>query len=124
LSHFKTPLDVRLLPETDDPKWMLLAPLVYHSDIMGCDVEAPAGFITNFVSFDLLKNVGHRAAAIHDYLYSCCDIDRRLADRVFREALSVVCVDEELAEAMYLAVRIAGGGHKENLYTFYQGVTP
>ena len=120
MSQFKTLLEVRLLPEGGEPKWALLAPLVYQSDVMGCDIPVPCGFITDFVSFEPLKNTGHRAAVVHDYLYSCANIDRGLADQVLREALEVIGVDHFLADAMYDAVRVFGAGHKESLYIFRQ----
>lgn len=119
MSEFKSALQVRLLPEGGDPVWQLITPLVYQSDLMGV-VTVPAEFITNFVSFEPLKNVGHRAAVVHDYLYSCCDVERELADRILREALDCTGVEPQLVEAMFVAVRLFGGGHKENTYSFYQ----
>lgn len=115
---FKTPLEVRLLPETDKTVWQLITPLVFASTVMGCDIAVPAGFVTDFVSFEPLKNIGQRPAVIHDYLYSCTDVDRKLADQVLREALESVGVDEALAQSMYAAVRLFGGSHKASLYTF------
>lgn len=120
MAEFKTVLEVRLLPENDGgPRWQIISPLVYASDVMNCDVIVPPLFITDFVSFVLLKNVGHRASAVHDYLYSCGDVPRELADKVLREALRVTGVPLLLDDAMYEAVRMFGAGHKENLYTFY-----
>ena len=121
MSQFKTPLRVELQPEGGEPKWALIAPLIYSSDVMGCEIVVPATFITDFVSFEPLKNVGHRAAVVHDYLYSCGDVDRKVADQVLKEALEVVGVDALLADSMYDAVRLFGGGHKENLYQFHKG---
>jgi len=121
MSEFKTCLEVRLLPENNGgPRWQLVAPLVYSSEVMGCDIPVPGGFITDFVSFALLKNVGHRASVIHDYLYSCSDVAREMADKVLCEALACTGVDEELRDAMYEAVRLFGGGHKESIYQFYK----
>lgn len=119
MSEFQSTLDVKLLPESEKVQWLLLNPLRYKSEVMNCIIVVPTGFITDFVSFEPLKNVGQRAAVVHDYLYSCSDVDRELADKVLREALECTGVDKELAEAMFTAVRLFGGGHKENLYTFY-----
>ena len=119
MSEFKTCLEVRLLPENDGgPRWQLITPLVYQSDVMGYTIMVPAEFITDFVSFALLKNVGHRASVIHDYLYSCSNVDREMADRVLDEALDVSGVPDALADAMFDAVRLFGGGHKCNDYIF------
>lgn len=115
---FKTTLQVRLLPESDKTRWQLLEPLIFASTVMGCDITVPPGFVTDFVSFEPLRNIGQRPAVIHDYLYSCTDIDRGLADQVLLEALESVGVDAALAQSMYAAVRLFGGGHKENLYRF------
>lgn len=120
-NDFLTPLSVRLLPEGGDPRWQLIEPLVYSSAILGT-VTVPAGFITDFVSFAPLKNVGHRAAVVHDYLYSCGDVERETADLVLKEALELTVSDEALIENMFVAVRLFGGGHKENIYQFYKEV--
>lgn len=120
MSQFLTPLDVRLLPESSKTRWMLISPLRYQSDVMSCAIEVPLGFITDFVSFEPLKDMAQRPAVIHDFLYSCPDVDREIADKVLREALACVGVDESIREAMYIAVRIFGGEHKDNLYNFYE----
>ena len=118
MSEFKTPLEVRLLPENDGgPRWQLISPLVYQSDVMGREISVPVAFITDFVSFCLLKNVGHRASVIHDYLYSCGNVSQEIADKVLKEALEVSDVPEELCELMYLAVYEFGKSHKESFLT-------
>lgn len=124
MSEFKTPLDVRMLPEMDDQNWMLLDPLIYKSDIMGL-ITVPEGFITNFVSFEPLKNIGQRPATVHDYLYSCSDVDREMADNVLREALESVGISQMLANAMFFAVRNFGSTFKKTAeneypYKFYK----
>jgi len=117
MSDFKSALEVRLLPEHNgEPRWQLITPLVYQSDVMGRTISVPEGFITDFVSFVLLKNVGHRASVVHDYLYSASNIDRKLADEVLKEALEITGVDDTLCDAMFDAVRLFGGSHKENVY--------
>jgi hypothetical protein len=117
MADFLSPLRVQLLPENPDcVRWMVIDPLKYQSDVMGRVIEVPTGFITDFVSFEPLKNVGHRAAVVHDYLYSCADVDRETADKVLSEALGVCGVNGLLAEDMYAAVRLFGGGHKDSTY--------
>ena len=111
-AEFKAPLDVRFLPECQDPSWILLAPLPFYSVVMGRIVEAPEGYITNFVSFEALKNVGQRPSTIHDFLYDCEDVPREIADRVFLEALESVGVNIVLDGAMWLGVRLGGASHR------------
>ena len=117
MSEFRTALEVRLLPENDGgPRWQLISPLVYYSDVMNREIIVPIGFVSDFVSFCLLKNVGHRASVVHDWMYES-DVDRELADKVLREALCVSGVPDELSEDMYLAVRLCGRRHKVNLHS-------
>ena len=111
---FLTPLDVRLLPETNKGWWYILSPLKYYSEIMGREIIVPIGFLTDFVSFAPLKDIGQRAGVIHDYLYSCKDVDREIADKVLREALESIGIDHELADSMYDAVRVFGREFKTN----------
>lgn len=81
---------------------------------MGRIITVPQGFVTDFVSFEALKDVGHRAAVVHDYLYCCANVTRKTADEVLKEALTSTCVDSLLVSAMYDAVKLFGGSHKEN----------
>lgn len=112
MSEFKTPLEVRMLPEADEQNWVLTAPLVYQSDVMGVTITVPAGFVTDFVSFEPLKHLGQRPAVVHDYLYSCPDVERGIADDVLREALESVGINHLLAWDMFIAVRLFGASHK------------
>ena|ERR1017187_4736661 len=112
MSEFKTCLEVRFLPETSSAVWFLLSPLVYESDVYGGAITVPVGFITDFVSFEPLKNIGQRAAVIHDFLYSLSDFDREMADEILHEALESVGVNNVLADEMFAAVRLFGGSHK------------
>jgi hypothetical protein len=107
---FKTPLDVRMLPESDATRWMLLSPLVYDSPLAGM-ITVPTGFITDFVSFEPLKDLGQRPAVVHDYLYTTGTVPRETADEVLLEALQSVGVDDALARAMFDAVRLFGASH-------------
>jgi len=112
MSEFKSTLDARLLPECPGiEQWSLLAPLIYQSDILG-EITIPAGFITDFVSMKFLNFTAHRPAVVHDFLYSCSNVDRAVADRVLKEALIYICEDYALVEEMYLAVRAFGGSHR------------
>ncbi len=112
MSEFKTTLDVRMLPEMDNQNWQLIAPLVYQSDVFGGEITVPEGFITDFVSFEPLKNLGQRPSVVHDWLYASPVFDREMADDILKEALECVGVNGLLAENMFIAVRIFGASHK------------
>lgn len=114
MSKFLTKLEVSWENDDDDevPQWRLLSPLVYQSDLLGRDVTMPGGFVTDFasvprapVAYFLAGNSGNRAAVVHDYLIVSKEVDRRTADKVFKEALTASGVDDWRATVMYLAVR-------------------
>ena len=113
MSLFKSPLKVEWIGVKDDdtPQWKLLAPLRYSSDILNRTVEVPEGYVTDFASvprapiaYFLAGNTGHRAAVVHDYLITSKEVERKIADNVFKEALSATGVDTWRSQVMYLAV--------------------
>jgi len=110
MADFKTPLEVRMLPEMDDQHWQLISPLVYQSDLVG-EIVVPTGFITNFASFAPLKYAAIREAVIHDYLYNKKNVSRKMADQVFLEAMHSTGNEEAETHLMYLGVRLGGGSH-------------
>jgi hypothetical protein len=120
VSHFLTPLDARRIEDISHDgrgTWMLLAPLVYESDLAGIRIEAPAGFVTDLASvprlpftYLLTGGIGHAAAVIHDCLYSTHTTTREMADDVFYEALRVLGVSRWQAWLMWAGVRIGGRG--------------
>lgn len=93
MSKFLTGLDIAL---NDNGIWVLRSPLIYQSDILCCDVEAPTGFQTDLASVPRLPIVYwfwggrvHREAVIHDYLFridSFPVVSFSLANAVFLEA--------------------------------------
>lgn len=98
--------------------WWLDGELVYQSDLPGEDgkpvlVRVPDKYPTDLASipriFRLLfaKNGRHRPAAVpHDYLCRLkMEFPRRLADRIFLEAMKVVGVKRWKRYPMYWAVR-------------------
>jgi hypothetical protein len=113
-AEFISPLVVRMLPESSDQLWQLVEPLRYYSAILRREIEVPADFVTNFVSFAPLKYTGIRAAVTHDFLYCCSNVKRITADRILLEALHSVEVPEILAHEMYIAVRAFGGGFRDS----------
>lgn len=98
----------------NDDKWRLIAPLRYESDIAGT-ITVPAGFECDFASvprvpifYMLFGDEAHQAATLHDYLYRYAVVPRKVADEVFREAMSVSGVGWK-RHPMYWGVRIFGG---------------
>jgi hypothetical protein len=120
-AEFCSDLDARLVDEhagTD----RLLAPLIYYSALLGCNVVAPAGFVTDYASVPRLVGMyllfggkGKRAAVIHDLLYSGYlvrgrALTREEAEAVFREALEATGYSAFTVSCMYTGVRIGGAG--------------
>lgn len=105
----------------DADQWWLDGPLVYQSDLIGDEgkpvlVEVPDRFNTDLASIPrfppllrtlFLKNGKHRpAAVVHDYLCRLgLEFPRRLADRIFLEAMKFVGVNRWKRYPMYWAVR-------------------
>ena len=107
---FLTTLDVR---DIDDHKWQLLAPFVV--EVEGALIKVPAGFITDFASvpripltYMLFGNIGHRAAVVHDYIYSTGIFPREYADDVFKALLQAEGVGTVRSNVMYAGVRAFG----------------
>lgn len=118
MSRFLTTLDARRMEDTSHDgrgTWLLLAPLVYESDLAGITVTAPAGFVTDLASvprlpfaYLLTGGIGHSAAVIHDALYITHVTTRETADDIFREALLVLGIPRWQATLMWLGVRAGG----------------
>jgi len=118
MSRFLTPLDMRDNEGAADEKWVLLAPLVYESDVAGRIITVPAGFPTDLASvprlpivYSLCGNVARRAAVVHDYLYTSGRAPRAVADAVFLEASAVIGVAGWRRWLMWAGVRIGGSSH-------------
>lgn len=121
MSRFLTPLRVE---EVDDKSsdgrgsWRLLEALAYESEALSATVTVPAGFITDFasvpripVAFLLCGDVGHKAAVVHDFLYTVRTCGRKAADEVLVEAMAVCGVPPWRRALMWAGVRIGGGSH-------------
>lgn len=107
----------------------LIAPLVYYSKLLGCEIVVPAGFVTDYASVPRLPLVylvvggkGQRAAVVHDWLYSGGLVNgraltRKEADQVFAEALAASGYGATVKSLMYAGVRLGGAPHftKPNL---------
>jgi len=86
--------------------------LVYQSDLIGL-VIVPAGFDTDLASIprifqSLVPKVDHHMlpAIVHDYLVRLPDFNRRMADKVFLEAMRVKNVNPIRRRLMYWAVSL------------------
>ena len=118
MSAFLTELCANLKPGSDKV-WIIRDPLRYHSDLLGDDIEALAGFYTDFASIpryipiasNALLGTAHREGVIHDLLY-CSDnrwqVSRLMADRIFLEAMKARGKAFPIRMAMFLGVRAGG----------------
>jgi hypothetical protein len=113
MSEFRSRL--RLEDDDEDSYFVLIAPLIYYSDLVGGEIVVPEGYRTDLASipriFQTIIQVNgrhRRPAVIHDYL---CDNKKELgmpqgfADKIFREAMKVVDVDFVESAVMYRMVR-------------------
>jgi hypothetical protein len=117
MAKFLTELDARLLD--DDEVWVLDAPLVYQSDLVG-RVEVPKGFQTDLASVPRVPIVfwfyggrAHREGVVHDYLYridSNPGVDKSIADKVFFEAMECRGKGIFVRWPMYWGVKFGGFG--------------
>lgn len=118
MNGFVTHLEVELVGYKADgtPMWALSDTLVYDSRLLGFRIRVPRGFVTDFASvprlplvFLLAGDTAHAPAVVHDWLYSGSKVSRRVADKVFLEAMTGVGVPWFRRNAMYWAVRLFGG---------------
>jgi hypothetical protein len=107
----------------------LLAPLGFYSQILDCEIWAPADFRTDYASVPRLPfaylvvgGKGRKAAVIHDWLYSGGLVNgrrltRKECDQVFAEALKATGYGWTVESLMYAGVRAGGGSHfvKDNV---------
>lgn len=120
MSRFTDPLEPlgRYLP--GGKLFRLEEQLVYeigHEGSGRC-VVVPRGFVTDFASIPRLsqvlipKDVGRRAAIVHDWLYATKGLKgaftRKRCDEIFLEAMEVLQVPALVRWTMYLAVRAGG----------------
>ena len=98
--------------DDDSINFILEERLVYQSDLAGL-IIVPAGFETDLASIprifqSLVPKVDRHMlpAIVHDYLCRLPDFKRRMADRVFLEAMKLKEVNPVRRRLMYWAVRI------------------
>jgi hypothetical protein len=96
----------------------LLSPFYYQSDVLGCIITVPMGFVTDLASIPrlpvvylMLNGIADEAGVVHDYLYSTGLVPRIEADKVLREACLCSGVSSWKAGLIYAGVRSFGGPH-------------
>ena len=112
------------------PVFRLTAPLRYTSDLLGCTVVIPAGFVTDLasvprrlVTWFLTGGRAPRPAVVHDFPYqfgtftrddgSTFEVSKDTADAVFAEAMAVDPISGTNAVTrwlMWAGVRVGGRG--------------
>ena len=124
MAKFLTHLDGRWI---DDERFMLLADLIYESDILGLQVIVPKGFITDFasvprvpVAYMLFGDRAHHESVIHDFFYQVHITTRAKADKVFLEAMKARGKKRWIRVAMYWGVAIGGRGSYKSGPARYQ----
>ena len=118
-AKFLTSLNLSMKDGEEDA-WVVLAPFAYQSAVLDGIVVVPSGFETDFASvprlpvvYVLSGNTAHKAAVIHDYLYSSGICTRAAADKVFFEAMKLSGVSGWRRWMMYAGVRLFGGKYFE-----------
>jgi len=98
--------------------WEVKQPFQYITDIglpWGHEINVPVGFITDGASvprilWAIIPRWGRysKAVVIHDYLYRETNIERKIADKIMKEAM-IVCKTKIWRQVvMYWAVRLFG----------------
>lgn len=113
-------LDSLCITEIDDSLFEVCDhPFRYASDIGGL-ITVNIGFRTDFASvprlgiiYAMLGNYAHQPAVIHDYLYATAITDRKTADNILLEAMSVIGLPWWRMWPIFAGVRM-GGWHAWN----------
>lgn len=98
-------------------------PFRYQSDLGGL-ITVPDGFKTDFASvprvpvvYDVLGDVAHEPAVIHDYLYYSAIFSKEMADDILLEAMGVIGMPVWRQYPIYWGVKFGGfvawNGHRE-----------
>jgi hypothetical protein len=125
MSQFLTPLDMRLMTDSDGMPlqnrdgrqlYRLLSEFRYQSDVAGLIVVVPAGYVTDLASIPqfmlwLFGEIAQEPAVPHDFVYSTGIVPRALGDAMLREACLLTGVPGWKAGLIYWGVRLFGGSH-------------
>jgi len=115
MSRFTEKLVVSL--EKDGKHWTLEEDFEYYTDLLGnrIYITVPSGFITDFASIPKIfhsfiedKDKYNKAAVVHDWLYNSRIYDRKTADKIFLEAMTVLNIHPIKRHIFYFAVRLFG----------------
>lgn len=115
MSKFITDL---IIKDVTDSIVELMQPLVYQSDLLGCEICIPVGFQSDQSSvpripaiYTLYGNRAHKEGVLHDAAY-CIDfpwkISRKEADLLFLEAMCSRGKPFHIRYPMYEGVRLFG----------------
>ena len=115
MSQFLSNLDIR---EIEQDRWVLLAPLRYQSDLLSriTPLEVPEGFQTDLESiprvlplaYAILYGTAHKAAVVHDWLYTTGSVSRKTADDIMYEAIVATKEPKWKAWAIWAGLRTGG----------------
>lgn len=107
---------------------VLLYPFQYSHPASGSVIKVPEGFVTDFASIPKLVRFAispfgrhSKAATLHDWLYAVGEPGRRkFADKIFRDAMAELGVDDLMREIMYRAVRRFGETAYDRAETYWK----
>ena len=96
--------------------WRVIAPFIYHSDVLNKTITVEVGFLTDYASvprlpltYLLFGDTSHKAAVIHDWLYHHHEIcDEETANKVLLEAMTVEGIPAWRRWGIYLGVQVGG----------------
>jgi hypothetical protein len=104
-----------ILQDIDGLNWIVDAPLVWSAND-GKQFTVPVGFKTDLATLGPFRKIfrssgdWNKAAVLHDFLYTVPigQLDRKIVDNYFLEALEDCGVGYWTRYAMYWAVRVYG----------------
>lgn len=109
-------LTVLNVSEISDSTWRIESDFI--AQINNDRVRVPVGFVTDFANvprlpfaYILFGDRAHRAAVLHDYLYSIGKCKREYADAVLKAAMQADGLGWLSRNAMWAAVRLFGGSY-------------
>ena len=106
-SKFLTDLIIKNL-ETDEQSWELLSILSYQSLLYNGIITVPSGFVTDLASTGIFRKRCHRESITHDYCYQTHIVSKKLADKIFLEAMNSRKKPFYIRWTYYIAVKLFG----------------
>lgn len=116
MAEFKSRLKLSFSEEYDDVgPWWVIEPFIYKSDVYKGIITVPVGYPTDLSSvprvpiiYELTGNSAIKPAVIHDFLYTSKIVDRKTADRIFKEACVVALIPAWKRNLMWAGIRLFG----------------